>query len=1556
MEQYCTRRRKLRKEDPPPRELISTSPESDPNTTSDSTDLDSNPTDTATDPNVAPPSDPEDASNQTQQSNTQNLANSLLVSPLVAPVLSATPQVDTTGRFTLGDYTLWGIDGDTISTSDFAYDTGTQTITVNTNKHFAIQNTNQTKITSGDDKGYLQTPSAIGFIIPAGVSAHMQLENIYIKNGAPIDIKPSASLTLILGDGTKNKIDSNNIAHAAIHVPTGANLLVDDTVRNITSAGTHITPENGVVPYDCTLLNGKSVSKGDPLSVLESNNPGELYAVGSAYQAAAAIGSNNIGFYCLDSSHYDKGEPGGNMTFDGGSIKAVNGDNVMRPQNKPYPNVGAAIGGGECSNGTGPNEWITINGGRVIATGSYHGSGIGAGAHAASGNIRINGGYVESWGGGHGNGFGGACYPTDSSQFQIILTGGTLLPVTHYNGTEAGRVFYDAGAPGLQVQVTGGSLGNDKGATGFKFDGTAINDKGEPIEMVEIDLTADVGTNAYKITNWNLLVDGKPYPYGAPAEFDKGHLYLWLPKTIKDNSEITVDLSYLNTDELDKNGNPTEVNPLPLYRQPGTSTDGKLRRYADFKLPKEYEESLTKPYDGLPFNTFAISKDNPLRTEEKIGSDASGNPVYRYLTDTDAVTYKYQLYDKREGNPLDVEINRESASNVGVMKFVATSTEYSNTEGFKESYWGHRATGWCEITKVASKVSKVEASWENGASGNNAQPADQRLNMSVNITSGDGTATTCKAPTGKVQFYIDGEKAGNPIELKFNGDGANTTVVKDSDGREHSVLTHSFIAANRDELLPNATTDNKHTISAQFIPAINYLESASPTEDSNVPSTEVVIKPVDPEPGITPVDPPTGTEVKPGNPEPDPETGGQVIRSQVDLIYPETITPGAPNPGRLVLKLDSLSHGPITLTNADGVVVDAVLAKDLQGNPVRDENGKYTLTLDPLAVGTSSITIAQAANGAYIATTWIIDVAVHPNPKITPNPSVTKSVKNLTHPDGPTQVGDKLLYTLSATNTSVGSAWDGVAIADPFPTCLIIDKTSVHVTNASEHFDGKASEIKAGEALSLGKFSITPDSSGKDILSVGLGSVYSGRVASATFECTVKEGSVGADLANTASATGTRPDPDNPDTPLPVTPPDTDPVTPPGTGKVAPSDPDTDKVDITKSVTNLTRSDKEHSRVGDKLSYSITLTHSGDVQSCLMDAKIVDPLPTGIEYIPGTMKLTGSDGATKAVADGAYNKDAHTISVAVGDMWGNMSYTLSFECEITINAHGNDLTNIAYEYGDIPSSKPDANPTNPVPGEPGDIPNPDEPSFIASEPTSPNELLPEDVDPKTDVNVVKRAQNLSRDDGTTHVGDTIHYTLSATNSKVHTAYMDLIFRDVIPVGLEPIHNTISLDLADGTKLSLDDAVYDPHSRNLSVCGGNLYGGQTITVGFDCLVVEDARTYDIGNITSIFGELPSIYDFDTKHPKPGDTFNPPRKDWDSFAKTHNQIDSNLCYPPGVTSEGGVLEGDANLDDTIRARNLVKTGDALIPSFIALIALAIAAGITTHRLKKRLKKQS
>ena len=129
-----------------------------------------------------------------------------------------------------------------------------------------------------------------------------------------------------------------------------------------------------------------------------------------------------------------------------------------------------------------------------------------------------------------------------------MLTGGTLLPT----GALGYDFIKDVGAPNLQVTITGGSLGNERGVDAFRFSGTAKNDKGEPIEMVQVDLTSDVGASQYKITDWQLLVDGEPYPYGAPAEFDKGHLYLWLPKTIKQDSEVTVRLTYLDEGNLDE--------------------------------------------------------------------------------------------------------------------------------------------------------------------------------------------------------------------------------------------------------------------------------------------------------------------------------------------------------------------------------------------------------------------------------------------------------------------------------------------------------------------------------------------------------------------------------------------------------------------------------------------------------------------------------------------------------------------------------------------------------------------------------------------------------------------------------------------------------------------------------------------------------------------------------------------------------------------------------------------------------------------------------------------
>ena len=33
--------------------------------------------------------------------------------------------------------------------------------------------------------------------------------------------------------------------------------------------------------------------------------------------------------------------------------------------------------------------------------------------------------------------------------------------------------------------------------------------------MIQVDLTSDVGENTYKLTDWQLLVDGEPFDYGG---------------------------------------------------------------------------------------------------------------------------------------------------------------------------------------------------------------------------------------------------------------------------------------------------------------------------------------------------------------------------------------------------------------------------------------------------------------------------------------------------------------------------------------------------------------------------------------------------------------------------------------------------------------------------------------------------------------------------------------------------------------------------------------------------------------------------------------------------------------------------------------------------------------------------------------------------------------------------------------------------------------------------------------------------------------------------------
>lgn len=437
--------------------------------------------------------------------------------------------------FKVGDFT---VAGDNVSASDFAV--GASTVTVRTSEPFTISGTS----------------SKYGLAIAAGTQAHMTLANVSVSvtSGTAFNIPSGAGAHLVLADGSTNSFISTDESWPGIHCGTGATMTVDDSVPNVDAAGKPITPRNGQIPAGTVYKDKDGVqrtSTGDYLTLLNSSDPGKLIAKGGS-QAAALGGA--------------WGEDGGSITFNGGIVNATNPD--------ASSGGGAGIGGGRGAAGTSPSEWITINGGFITAQGGYHAAGIGGGYNQSvslpsgltqsghpggTGNVRVNGGYTESNGGDHGNGFGRACYgsqePCDNRDYTILITGGTMIPK---GGTKLGQAM-DIGGAGTKkgsggdtvkdwaanVIISGGSVFVGKTGERFRFDGTAYGSytedasgniapvKTDQVKLITINLTADLNkmepVNLNRdITTWKLLVGGEETPYGAPARFDKGNLYLWL--------------------------------------------------------------------------------------------------------------------------------------------------------------------------------------------------------------------------------------------------------------------------------------------------------------------------------------------------------------------------------------------------------------------------------------------------------------------------------------------------------------------------------------------------------------------------------------------------------------------------------------------------------------------------------------------------------------------------------------------------------------------------------------------------------------------------------------------------------------------------------------------------------------------------------------------------------------------------------------------------------------------------------------------------------------------
>lgn len=785
-----------------------------------------------------------------------------------------------------------------------------------------------------------------GLQVAAGVHASITFNNVTIKAPIPFDIvtnlngtadgtpatrgyeilpEKRTSVHLTLADGSVNTLTVTpaNTERPALRCGEGSVLVIDDSVWNQTAAGEAITPEQGRVPYDCTLKNGTELKQGDPLWKMDSETPGAL-TVNGGY-CSAGIG----GGYREDS---------GKMTIEGGCLEvyATNPGNAYRNFS-----LGAGIGGGT-GGGTGctlEGSGLTINGGDIKAYGSYHGAGIGTGCvngdgihvHASAlpgaissrlgtcslghaneapipGDITINGGYSTAYGYTHGNAFGGGClsavntgHGDATTPHEIKITGGTLKPVSLRTDKS-----YDVGALGGKVIVTGGSFPVGKysgGVDGLSFQGASVESaSGEKLTMVEIDLRDYTELLGGKVISYEVSIGGKPLEpeYGLANIIDTdGKLYFWLPKSAVGQSVEISGLKVLNTNGEEQDGE------YPFVVPEVGNGNITAKRYVTFEVDEnqfseELRGQLNKRYDGI-----AIEWDKLTQEIAAQGIEVT-KPDNEVLDEADKMTPEARRYLDKDGQPTGEMSNTAPFKNAGSYELTINSSQFANEPGFSNTFWGHRARLEAQIEAAASRVTEFGYS-VTGAT------QTETLTLTANVKPQAGEALTCDAPDGYVQFYINGVAVGAPVEL------AKLSAQTDTDGYAYRTASVTLNFTQGGYPAIPSRPDGKFVIEAKHYGSTNYTDSEGTAIEldgadlpgGGLPTTDppVVIRPEQPGGGES------GKPLEPDKVEPNPDGSGKLD----SYIHDKLVRPT--EPGAAFDKDD-----------AKALINDRYVFKDNQGN------------------------------------------------------------------------------------------------------------------------------------------------------------------------------------------------------------------------------------------------------------------------------------------------------------------------------------------------------------------------------------------------------------------------------------------------------------------------------------------------------------------------------------------------------------------------------------------------------------------------------------------------
>ena len=231
--------------------------------------------------------------------------------------------------------------------------------------------------------------------------------------------------------------------------------------------------------------------------------------------------------------------------------------------------------------------------------------------------------------------------------------------------------------------------------------------------------------------------------------------------------------------------------------------------------------------------------------------------------------------------------------------------------------------------------------------------------------------------------------------------------------------------------------------------------------------------------------------------------------------------------------------------------------------------------------------------------------------------------------------------------------------------------------------------------------------------------------------------------------------------------------------------------------------DKSEAHVGDTLTYTVTAKNAEDATTPLKNAALTDTLPGFVDFVQGSVMVDGTSGQ--------YSFDKGVLNVELGDIEPGAEKAVTFQVTVNRTAYNQSFQNTAIL---------DAENSDPV------VPS-DEGVTVAN-------------------GIAKMSATKNVDKGKAKVGDTLTYTITASNADAATVPLrDVVMADILPKYVTFNQGSVAVD---GSPVR---TTFNSKTRQLTAELGDIAPGQSKTLTFSALVDTTAYGRKFSN-TAVLG--------------------------------------------------------------------------------------------------------